>query len=149
MKCLSNNSFKRLAQIIKKYSKKVTEEDIKSANLAGLRHKDSETTYWSYYTPLLQVSYDYGHNGIDLTEEPVVTGFRYGDPSDSGLSYNYRDQVSERGLSLANLEGEDEVGSSMFFKDRGLVQVSGVLLPKTGSDGEPLILPINIVEMQD
>jgi len=65
------------------------------------------------------------------------------------LSYNYRDQVSERGLSLANLEGEDEVGSSMFFKDRGLVQVSGVLLPKTGSDGEPLILPINIVEMQD
>ena len=36
-----------------------------------------------------------------------------------------------------------EIGSAIFFRDRYKVVCSGLLLPYTGSDGEPLILSYN------
>jgi hypothetical protein len=39
------------------------------------------------------------------------------------------------------LEGQKEVGSSIWFLEREKVKVEGLLLPFTGSDGEPLVIP--------
>lgn len=80
---------------------------------------------------------------------PVVTGYRYGNIPESGLSFNYADDRAEKGLSLAAINNTDEVGSTVWFTDRKVVTVSGVLLPVTGSDGEPLILIVDSIENND
>lgn len=69
-----------------------------------------------------------------------VTGWRYGNLP-SGQSRNFRDDSLERGVSLAALDNGKEVGafSQMFFDDRPVVRVRGILLPWMGSDGEPLV----------
>lgn len=118
-------------------------ENILKANKYGMNWTGGE-----YRTPILQEAMIYGMNGVDLSSCPVVKGYRYGKAPDSGISYNYRDEKSERGLSLAGLENGKEVGSSMFFNDRKIYCYEGILLPKKGSDGEPLILAFNF-EMFD
>jgi len=117
---------------------KLARKDILKANRDGM---DRLGTYWSYYTPVLQVAFDLGQRGVDLSLQPDVTGYRYGKMPESGLSYNYSGQKSERGLSLAAIDGQKETGSCVWFADRDTVKVSGLLLPYKGSDGEPLILP--------
>lgn len=114
---------------------------ILKANKAGLKNPASLR---SYYTPVLQVAFELGQQGVDLSGQPTVSGWRYGNIPDSGLSYNYRDRKSERGLSLAQLDGEPEVGSSMWFTDRKKIRVTGLLLPYRGSDGEALVLPYGV-----
>jgi hypothetical protein len=83
----------------------------------------------------------WGQNGIDLSSAPTVSGWRYGE-NVTGISHNYREDVSEYGLSLAALDGETACGSEVWFAERDIVRCQGVLLPKKGSDGEPLVLPI-------
>lgn len=131
---------------------KTTAQHILTANAAGLRH--GESGMWSYYTHILQVAYNLGCRGIDLSKQPVVSGWRYGQIPDSGLSKNYRDDISERGLSLMEADGADTVAdwvSAMYIVsgNRPVVHVTGVLLPYTGSDGEPLVLPVGTVEYLD
>lgn len=116
------------------------EQNIKRANKLGLDHKDSGLFY-CWYTPILQVAYSFGSNGISLQACNTVSGYRYGNLPDSGLSYNYTDDRSERGLSLASLDGGKEIGSSIWFADRPITTATGLELPHKGSDGEPLILP--------
>ena len=115
--------------------------EILKANHNGLKNPDG---FDSYYTPTLQVAYNLGQKGINLESQPDVSGERYGNIPESGLSYNYAAATSENGLSLANLNGEKEVGSTIWFADRKKVKVAGMLLPYKGSDGESLILTYDV-----
>jgi len=112
----------------------VTRDDILNANRYGLKQ-----VYTSFWTPVLEVAYLLGYEGVDLTDAPVVTGYRYGSAPEMFVSNNYRDNVSEKGLSLAAINGQNEVGSSVWFSDRKKHEYTGVL-SGTGSDGEPVIL---------
>jgi len=114
---------------------------IQEVNRRGLRDRECCE---SYYTPVLQVAFDAGQKGIDITSAPVVSGIRYGKSPESGLSNNYSADRSERGLSLSRLDGQKEIGSSVWFGDRKQYSYHGVLLPYRGSDGEPLILPLHV-----
>ena len=116
----------------------ITREQIIEANKAGLRHKDTGT-YWSYYTPTLQVAYNVGHRGVDLSNHPDVSGYRYGAAPESFVSTNYANNTAEDGLSLACLDGEREIGSAVWFAEREIVSYTGLLVNR-GSDGEPIIL---------
>ena len=118
--------------------KQITREDIIKANAYGLNHRDSLA---SYRTPVLMCALLWGQKGIDLSSAPTVSGWRYGE-NVTGISHNYREDVSEYGLSLAALDGETACGSEVWFAERDIVRCQGVLLPKKGSDGEPLVLPI-------
>ena len=110
-------------------------EEIMKANKAGM----NEIEYVSYHTPVLQIAFDLGQDGIDLSEQPVATGYRYGIAPESFISYNSREQISERGLSLAAINGKKEIGSSVWFNGKKH-EYTGILLPYKGSDGENLIL---------
>lgn len=97
----------------------------------------------SYYTPFLKVSFMVGYNECGLG--PIVNCERYGDmPSEP--SYNYREDRPEIGVSVIRA-GNDTKGSSgahMFLSDRKLAQFDGMLIfGKRGSDGEPLVIPID------
>lgn len=117
--------------------KKITADDIRTANKEGL---ESPASFWDYRTPTLSVALDLGRRGISIQDAPIVTGIRYGKAPESGISHNYRDDISERGLSIAQLAGEKEIGSTMWFAERKECQYTGILLPYKGSDGEALIL---------
>ena len=112
---------------------------ISDINKLGSENKDE---YLSFHTPVLQIAYDLGQKGIDLSKQPVVTGYRYGKAPNSFISQNYRDQTSEFGLSMAAIEGGKEVGSSVWFSGKKY-KYSGILLPYKGSDGENLILALD------
>jgi len=114
---------------------------LKNANKEGLRSGDQ---YWSYHTPILQLAYNLGKKGMDLSALHIVTGYRYGGVHWSGLSHNYASDTSEGGLSMAKIDGEKECGSVIWFADRDKVQARGILLPYRGSDGEALIIPLNV-----
>lgn len=124
--------------------KKVTEKDIKEANKKGLLKAGNGVARW--YTPVLQQAYDMGVNGFNIQDCPVVSGYRYGDIPDCGVSNNYADNILEWGLSIAAIDGEEEhkALSMLFMRGREKVAVRGVLLPQKGSDGENLMLPIDI-----
>jgi len=118
--------------------KKVSRERILKANQAGL--KDRETDRWrSFYTPTLQVAYNLGQAGRDLSNAPEVRGYRYGPAPQSFISQNWRDDRSEHGLSLAALDGQEETWSAMFVWHRNVFYYSGLLVGR-GADGEPVIL---------
>ncbi len=116
----------------------ITVEDILKANRYGLKNRDA---FLIYRTPVLACAQHWGQEGIDLSRAQVVQGWRYGN-NETGVSQNYADVTSEYGLSLAALEGGDEIGSSIWFCDRPKIHFRGILLPSRGSDGEPLILPV-------
>ena len=128
-------------------SKKITIEKIKSANRAVLADaKDGD--YRAYYTPVLQVAYTLGCNNVNLKDAQVVTGYRYGKAPQTFISQNYRDDIAEHGLSLAAIDGECAIGSSIFFCNRKIYSYTGVL-SGTGADGEPLILCLDAEDMDD
>jgi len=122
----------------------MTRDRIIEINRLGINNPEA---FGSFYTPVLQIAFDLGQQGIDLSQQPSVSGRRYGTIPTSGLSYNFADQRSERGLSLAAIYGHEDVGSVIWFAERKIVDVDGLLLPYTGSDGEPLILPYAVEDM--
>lgn len=113
----------------------------------GKRHA-SNGNFCSWYTPRLEMAYNLGYYGIGVDFENIVSGYRYGE-SPEHESWNYAENRKEHGVSLAALEGQKEVGSSMWFTDRERVAVSGLLIDETGSDGEPLIIPLDMEEQFD
>jgi hypothetical protein len=125
----------------------LTPDQIVNANKAGLKHRGSETI-WSYWTPVLQVAYNLGWDGVELTNQ-VVSGWRYGAAPAMGISHNFADDTSEKGLALAALDGHVEVGSTIWFSDRKKHSYSGILVPVKGSDGETLILPLHVDNLDD
>ena len=85
-----------------------------------------------------------GMEGIEIDFSNIVIAERYGNLPEGGRSHNYRDDIKEYGVSASNIKGEKEIGSVIFFCDRKKIEFQGILLPITGSDNEPLILPLNI-----
>ena len=80
-----------------------------------------------------------------------VTGWRYGDPPECGRSYNYRDQLFERGVSLMQLTSEpDEISPAartfemLNAEGRAKVHLGGWMVGR-GSDGEPVIVGARVV----
>lgn len=119
----------------------------KKAYELGKKHAASGN-YKCWYTPRLEIAYLNGFEGISIDFDRVVTGYRFGEcPKYS--SFNYRDNQKENGVSLAALDGQKEVGSTMFFEDRKKVTVKGLLIGTKGSDGEPLVLPLDMFEQYD
>lgn len=120
---------------------KVTREAILKANAVGLANRDD----WSFFyrTAVLDIACTLGREGIDLSSQPDFTGWRFGKGPDTGISYNYRDDFSERGLSLAVKPDSSEVESVIWFNGDKYTY-TGLLLPFTGSDDEALILPYHV-----
>jgi len=71
----------------------------------------------------------------------VVTGYRYGALPESGKSHNHAAARDEIGVSLAQMDGEAEISSVIWFCDRARVAVTGILAGR-GSDGEALVIVI-------
>jgi len=128
--------------------KVTTRRLILSINKAGLKHYESDR-YWSYHTPILQVAYNLGHRGIDLSIQPDVIGWRAGKSPQCGISTNYRENISEYGLSMLYINDEPICPSMIWFAERKRYEYKGLLLPYLGSDDEPLILPYGFEVMDD
>lgn len=118
--------------------------DIKVSDYKAAYKSGVNGGFVGYCTPALIAAQDMGRNGIVIDWDNIVTGYRYGNIPEGGVSRNYADDCMELGCSLARLEGGKEVGSSVWFCDRPEVKVRGILLPVKGSDGEPLVLPLDI-----
>lgn len=108
----------------------ITKEQYLKANQNGLNGGSP-----CYYTPVLQVAYNIGLNGVDLSLSETVTAFRYGKAPETFLSYNYAENRPENGLSVYT---EKSIVRSEFL-DRDKFEYTGIV-SGTGSDGEILIL---------
>lgn len=102
--------------------------------------------YWhetQHYTHTEMVCAEAGLIG---EEKPyIVTGWRFGNIPSSGLSYNYRDDRPEAGVSVMAVDGgaetQDKLSALFISIDRPRVRVRGLLHTfRTGADGEPLLL---------
>jgi hypothetical protein len=120
----------------------VTVDKLIKANQYGLEGGEA-----SYYTPVLEIAARIGNIGIDLSRQPIVSGRRYGKAPETYISHNYRDDSSERGLSLMALDGHKDHWSIMTMSDRPVFNYTGILLPYTGSDDEPLILCLDAEDL--
>ncbi len=120
---------------------------MKKAYELGRKHA-ANGNYCSWYTPRLEMAYNLGYDGIEVDFENPVSGYRYG-VCPERTSFNYAENRKESGVSLAALDGQKEVGSSMWFCDREKVNVTGLLISDKGSDGEPLIIPLDMDEQYD
>ncbi len=112
----------------------VTKLQILGANSAGLKHRNTNH-FWSYHTPTLQVAYNMGLDGINLSESKDVIGYRFGKAPDTFISYNYSDNKLENGLSVYT---EKSIVRSEFL-GRKKYEYSGIV-SGIGGDGEVLIL---------
>lgn len=112
----------------------ITEEKYKEANASGLSHRTTGDV-WSYYTPSLQIAYNLGLDGISIQDVQPIVAFRFGKAPDSFISYNYRDNAPEKGLSVYT---QKSIVRSE-FTDRKKYEYAGLPIAK-GGDGETLIL---------
>lgn len=130
---------------------KVTEAHIRKAFAHGRRDLTTGDLNICYYTPVLKAAYMLGADER-ASLGAVVDGVRYGSVPTCGLSQNHADQTSEYGLSVISA-GDDcdgSAGAHMFMSDRKRVTVRGVLIEgRRGSDGEPLLLPVDICDHLD
>lgn len=112
----------------------ITAIEYKKANAAGLRHRESGNR-WGYYTATLRIAYNLGLDGISLQDAEEVEAFRFGKAPENFVSWNYRDNVPEKGLSVYT-DG-DVVRSE--FADRKVYTYRGLAAGR-GGDDELLIL---------
>lgn len=108
----------------------------------GRKHAQNGN-FASWYTPRLQMAYELGYEGIGVDFDNIISGYRFG-ACPEHESFNYAEGRKEWGVSLAAVDGQKEVGSTMWFSDRKKVNVKGLLIDATGSDGEPLIIPLDM-----
>ena len=81
-------------------------------------------------------------------EEPVMAiGSRYGEIPERGTSFNYRDQINERGVSMADVQNSnaaewgDPISKTIIEGyGRPKINVGGYLIDDVGADGEPLLV---------
>lgn len=112
----------------------ITSEQYKEVNAAGLRHRNTSNC-WSYYTPSLQIAYNLGLDGISIQDLEPIVAFRYGKATENFISWNYRDNAPENGLSVYT---EKSIVRSE-FTDRKKYEYAGLPVAK-GGDDEILIL---------
>ena len=118
---------------------------IVEANKRGLSDQGYDDIWEMYDSPVLQIAYNTGRKGINLASQPTITGHRYGKIPSCGISRNYRDDISEQGVSLAIDKNGNEVGTVVWFLSRPKVTVTGLLMPECGSDGEAVVLPYSVL----
>jgi hypothetical protein len=118
-----------------------TECQIKEANRLGLRHRETGD-YVCWWNRILGTAYYLGWDGIDLSDAEVVGAHRWGHPHEDGISVNHAEDRAERGCSCAWLDSNpsDCYGYMSHASGSDCVAIRGVLVPDTGSDGEPLVL---------
>lgn len=104
--------------------------------------------YKSWYTTRLDMAYKLGHEGIKVDFDHVVSCYRYGSIP-TRCSRNYMDDRLEIGVSIAAIEGEKETPSCIWFQDRDIVKFKALLIGETGSDGERLVIPLDMDEQYD
>lgn len=125
----------------------VTEQDIRKVHETGKKNPDK---FWSWHTGVLDQAFQLGQEGYELG--PVVNCERFGEPPFSGTSFNYQDQRREKGVSVISADDDSagSAGANLFMSDREIFSFQGILIEGArGSDGEPLVLPINIYENFD
>ena len=130
-----------MGQQLKKQEIKIS--DYQKAYIIG-KYDKANSDYSFFRTPALEAAWNAGYNGHDIDFNDIVECFRAGNIPESGISYNYRENESEYGLSVLNVLGEEEIGSAIWFANRETIKIKGIRLPYRGSDGETLILPLNI-----
>ena len=106
-------------------------------------HDELSDAVYMRSTSTMREFFAIGFDGYDYPQ--YVTGYRYGHIPQGGQSYNYRDDVSERGVSIVAVNDgamtQDMVSLAFVQCGRPVVTVTGYLHPgATGSDGEPLLL---------
>lgn len=119
----------------------MTANDYKEANAAGLRHRISGN-HWSYYTPVLQIAYNLGLEGISIQDIEPITAFRFGKAPYNFVSWNYRDNMPENGLSVYT---EKSIIRSEFL-GRDKYYYTGLPVG-IGGDGEMIILAFDAINM--
>lgn len=112
----------------------ITIEQYKKANATGLKHKNTGD-FLSYYTPTLQIAYNLGINGISIQDVEPIVAFRFGKAPENFISWNYRDNEPEKGLSVYTKKSTVRCE----FIDREKYIYIGLPIAN-GGDGETLIL---------
>lgn len=129
---------------------KTTVQKYKAAYAYGHNDKKNAGEYTNnsmWQLKAFELAYTFGFEGVEIDWNDVVECERAGNIPESGVSYNHLAGVYEKGLSVLNIIGKEEVNSALWFYDRKKVNVSGIRLPFTGSDGEILILPLGVDEV--
>lgn len=129
---------------------KISENRIRNANKAGLEHGDSETEMRFYEIPVLDVAYDAGRRGFSLGE--VVDCVRFGNIPENACSRNFANDTCEPGVSVisAGTDSKGSDGAEMFMSNRKKVSFRGmVVVGARGSDGEPLVVPVNFYDDEE
>jgi hypothetical protein len=118
-----------------------TEKQIKKANKLGLRHRETGD-YVCWWNKILGAAYELGQDGLDLCDSEVVAAHRWGQAPADGISVNHAEDRAERGCSCAWLDRDSSncYGYMSHASGADCVAIWGVLVPDTGSDGEPLVL---------
>lgn len=83
--------------------------------------------------------------GFDGQPWEVKEYERLGDGPSGGPSYNYREQMPEKGVSVITDEWLKSIAGIFFtakYGDRKMVKFNGVFTGFYGGDGEPLVLPV-------
>lgn len=115
--------------------------------LSAAQHGDADLPpYYDDPEDIGALAFESGFKGLD---KPIfVTAFRIGEIPKSGRSTDFREQQSEPGVSVLNVEGEKEghAGTFEMFNPGNKIKVAGWLHYKTGSDGEPLLLAARKIE---
>ena len=105
--------------------------------------RDRDNGDWvCWWNKILNTAYELGQDGLSLEDAHVVDAHRWGDVPEFGISVNHREDTAERGCSCAWLDSnpEDCYGYMSHVSGLDSVAIRGVLVPDTGSDGEPLVL---------
>lgn len=123
-----------------KIERKLSEDGLHGWALNDAMESRGYCYLWELNIPEFAAGMMVGREG-GTWDFPEVTGWRYGDIPINGKSTNYRDECCERGVSLVQIDGEDETKSfaTLGAAGRPKVRVRGYLLPWRGSDGEPLV----------
>jgi len=112
----------------------ITEEQYKKVNQQGLTD-GLNGHFHSFYTPVLQIAYNLGLDGISIQGSKSISAFRFGKAPESFISWNYRDNAPEKGLSVYT---EESIVRAE-FSDRKKYDYAGLPVIK-GGDGEIIIL---------
>lgn len=97
--------------------------------------------------PINNAFFESGRQGYEMPT--YTTGKRFGDVPPSGVSWNYREQNPELGVSMAQVDhpkfADYEWADMGGNRQRPVRSYKGWLLPMTGSDDEPLMVGLKPV----
>jgi hypothetical protein len=137
----ANDSFKKVDKMTRaecyRIGKETSEMSYEDIIYGGLIDGDI------FDSMVLTAFFEAGRNGCEMPYK--ITGWRYGDVPACGCSSNYREGTKEFGVSLMQVDGEEEVKSLCIFNpsvvNRPKIRVEGWRVTHTtGGDGESLVV---------